>query len=280
MSQLLFYSEVEAGLTARRLVLSLLNVSGKAQETIAHLVAAGRLFGIEASSIRMAVGRLMKEGLLVSEARGRYGIGPKGEALRVELRGWRDALSRTKPWAGDWLAVHTAHLGRTDRKQLRTRNRALKLSGFAEALPGFWVRPANLAEPLSDLGRRLVGIGLDEDALVSRIAEFESDVWFDPADLWPTDEFEPRYKEAIKAMADSTKDIPTLAPADSARETLLVGQTVLHIINLDPLLPQEIIDQSLLARMIDDMREYNRLGLACWQKFYADVDAPQPASVD
>ena len=264
-------------MTARRLVLSLLNVSGKAQETIAHLVAAGRLFDIEASSLRMAVGRLMKEGLLVSEARGRYAIGPKGEALRVELRAWYNALARTKPWDGTWLAVHTTHLGRTDRKQLRTRTRALKLSGFAEAMPGLWLRPANLVESLKDLRSRLVSIGLDEEALVSRIAEFEGDVWVDPSALWPTDRLEPRYKEAIAAMAESTNRVSALSPADAARETLLVGQTVLHYINLDPLLPNEIIDQSLLRRMIEDMRTYNKLGLACWQKFYDQVDAPQPA---
>ncbi len=264
-------------MTARRLALSLLNVSGKAQETIAHLVAAGRMFDIEASSMRMAVGRLMKEGLLVSEARGRYGIGPRGEALRVELRAWYDALSRTKPWDGTWLAVHTSHLGRTDRKLLRTRTRALKLSGFAEAVPGFWLRPANLVEPLKAFRERLVSLGLDDEALVSHIAEFESDLWFDPAALWPTDEFEPRYRSAIKAMAESTERVPAMSPAESARETLLVGQTVLHYINLDPLLPNEIINQSLLKKMIEDMRTYNKLGLACWQKFYAEVDAPQPA---
>ncbi len=264
-------------MTARRLALSLLNVSGKAQETIAHLVAAGQLFGIEPSSMRMAVGRLMKEGLLVNAARGRYELGTKGQAMRDRLRGWRDALDRTKPWDGDWLAVHTGHLGRTDRKQLRSRTRALKLSGFAEAVPGFWLRPANLVGSLREQRHRLVALGLDEDALVARIAEFDSDLGFDPSALWPTDILEPRYKEAIAAMAESTQRIPHLPAAESARETLLVGQTVLHTINLDPLLPQEIIDQTLLKRMIEDMRAYNALGLDCWQQFYADVDAPQPA---
>ena len=273
----MFYSEVEESLTARRLVLSLLNVSGKAQETIAHLVAAGHLFGFEDSSMRMAVGRLMKEGLLTSVRRGRYQIGERGAAMRHELRGWQNALDRTKPWDGTWLTAHTAHLGRTNRKLLRNRERALKLSGFVEAVPGFWLRPANLMESVSALQSRLVSLGLDADAIVAHVHSFEANGQIDTTGLWPTDVILTRYRNAIEAMANSTANIPNMTPAQSARETLLVGQTVLHFINLDPLLPNEIIDQSMLQQMIDDMRVYNQLGLDCWQKFYAQVDAPQPA---
>ncbi len=273
----MFYSEIEENLTARRLVLSLLNVSGKAQETIAHLVAAGQLFGIEDSSIRMAVGRLMKEGLLVSVRRGRYEIGGRGTAMREELRGWQNALDRTKPWDGTWLAVMTSHLGRTNRKSLRNRERALKLSGLVEVVAGIWIRPANLMDSISDLRTRLVMLGLDENAVIGHVSAFESDTKFDPKQLWAADDYVTRYKEAINAMSDSTANIPNMTPAQSARETLLVGQTVLHIINLDPLLPNEIIDQSLLEQMINDMRAYNQLGLECWQKFYAQVDMSQPA---
>ncbi len=274
MSQELFYSEVLATLNARRLVLSLLNVSGREQEPIAHLVAAGELFGIEPASIRMAVGRLTKDGLLVSEARGRYAIGPKAAALRERLRGWKHALSRTKPWQGDWLAVHTSHLGRTDRKQLRGRTRALNLLGFAEALPGLWLRPANLLSSLTEMRARLVSIGLDEQALVLHIGSIEGDDRFRPEKLWPTDELEPRYRRAIASMAESTSEVASLSGPKAARETLLVGQTVLHYINLDPLLPEQLVDRSLLTQMIEDMRAYNRLGLDCWQKFYDQVDQP------
>ncbi len=279
MSQHLFYSEVLESLSARRLVLWLLNVSGRIEEPIAHLVAAGRLFDIEPSSMRMAVGRLMKEGLLESQERGRYKIGPKAEALRSRLRGWKTALDQTKPWTGEWLAVHTGHLGRTDRKQLRSRTRAFNLLGFAEAVPGLWFRPANLKASPAEVRERLISLGLDEGALVLLIGSVECDTQFQPEQLWPAQKLEPRYREAIAAMSASTAEVPDMSRPEAARETLLVGQMVLHLINLDPLLPEELIDRSLLSQMIEDMRSYNRLGLECWQAFYKQTDQPVSVSL-
>lgn len=272
----MFYSEVEDSLTARRLVLSLLNVAGRRPEPIAHLIAAGRLFDIEAGSMRMAVGRLTKEGLLVSEARGQYAIGPRAEALRTQIRSWESALQDTKPWAGDWLVVHTAHLGRTDRKQLRSRLRALKLSGFAESRSGLWVRPANLIATLDETRSRLTSIGLDDGALILLVTHVSREGAFEPQELWPTHDLEPLYRQAIEAMSDSSTRIASLPTSQAAKETLLVGQTVLQLINLDPLLPQEIVDRSLLEKMIGDMRVYNKLGRSCWRAFYTEIDRRRP----
>ena len=47
--------------------------------------------------------------------------------------------------AGDWIAVVTGHLGRSEKSALRARQRALTLKGFAEVRPGLVVRPAKVA---------------------------------------------------------------------------------------------------------------------------------------
>ena len=73
-------------------------------------------------------------------------------------------------WDGGWLIALTHDLGRTDRKQLRARERALALFGYREAGGAMWVRPANLAGALDDHRAELTGIGADEDITLLKVS--------------------------------------------------------------------------------------------------------------
>ena len=110
---------------------------------------------------------LKKEGLLESPDRGVYQPGPKSKALTRRVQGWKDVSSRIVPWNGDWLVALTRHLGRSDRKQLRARERALALFGYQQTEEGFWVRPANLAGDLESHRAGLTEIGADEEAVLA-----------------------------------------------------------------------------------------------------------------
>ena len=262
-----------ADVSARALVLSLLSGTDAAPQTIARLISAAALFGIEAATLRVAVTRLIKEGLLESPDRGVYMPGPRAQALTRRLQDWRNVPTRLAPWTGDWLVVLTHHLGRTDRKQLRARERALALFGYREAEAAVWVRPANLARDLAGHRADLTAIGAD-DAIsvlcVSEIAMASAPDW--PA-LWSTGALARSYATAITAMQDSLARLPGQREDDAARETLLTGQAVIRLINFDPLLPPELGDQAEFFRMVDQMRAYNDVGLACWRAYYASVDA-------
>ncbi len=115
----------------------------------------------------------------------------------------------------------------------------------------------------------LVELGLDEQAVIfiaSRVALPKGQTW---ADLWSAEALKTSYETAIRAMARSAKTIETLEPAEAARDTLLVGQSVIRLINFDPLLPDEFIDRSHFKRLIDEMKSYNALGVKAWKAFYA-----------
>ncbi len=255
--------------SARALVLSLISGAEARPQSIARLINAAALFGIEAPALRVAVARLIKEGLLESPDRGLYMPGPRAKALTRRLQDWQNVRRKLAPWNGDWLIALTHHLGRSDRKQLRARERALTLTGFRETPSAIWVRPANLVGSLKDQRADLIALGADETLTLLRAAAIAGDAPEDWPALWSPDALAANYAAAINVLQQSLARLPG-QPADAAaRETLLIGQAVLRLINLDPLLPAELGNQSDFLRMVDQMRAYNETGQACWRGYYA-----------
>ena len=121
--------------------MSLFNSQGMASLTIAQLIDAGTIFGIEASAIRMAVSRLIKEELIASDQRGVYKSGANAMSLNSEIQSWRVADKKIQEWNGDWALAIAGHLGRTNKTQLRSMDKAFNLYGFVE------IEATPLAEP-------------------------------------------------------------------------------------------------------------------------------------
>lgn len=262
--------------SARALVLSLLSSTDAVQQQIGGLIQAAALFGIEPATLRVAVTRLMKDGLLESPERGVYRPGPKARALIRRVQQWQHVTRRVVEWNGDWLIALTGHLGRSDRKQVRARDRALALFGYQPTEEGLWVRPANLAGDLDGHRADLTDIGADDGILViraSQIAAAEPMRW---ARLWSREALSRSYARAIGAMERSLAEMPERTPEEAARETLLIGQPVIRAINFDPLLPPELGDQEGFLRMAAKMLEYNEAGQACWRAYRASLEAAAP----
>ncbi|MGB7404933.1 MAG: hypothetical protein WA906_04535 [Pacificimonas sp.] len=268
MSQYRYHFEVmpQSHLTAKTLILSLLSASTATTHTAESLVRAGDLFGIEPTAIRVALTRMTKTGLLTSETRGVYGPGPKTAALTTKLRDWETVLSRTHDWHGDWTMVLVAHVGRSDRKQARSRDRALSLGGYAELPEQAWVRPANLVGSLAAQRTDLIDIGLDDAATLLTVEDVAAASGPDWRTLWPTDHLALAYDEAIRAMDASLANLDRISPQAAARETLLIGQSVIRLINFDPLLPAEIGDADRFRKLVAVMTDYNRAGVALWRR--------------
>lgn len=235
------------------------------------LVHWGALFDIDAAAIRVAVGRLARQALIVPVERGVYTIGPAGRLMADTARQWMQAESRIRPWAGDWIVVHTGDLGRTDKTALRGRERALRLGGFAALSAGLWCRPDNLAPPLGDTRDELVDLGLEPAALVMRATEVQGVEPESLQALWPRDALEASYVRHMEAMRRSVESMPTRTPADAARETFLLGEAVIRLINADPLLPDEMVNAAARRNLIEAMTAYNETGEAAWGAFSATV---------
>ncbi len=259
-------------LSARELILSLADSARAPRLSAAGLVAAGALLGIDAGAMRVAAARLVKQGVLAQEGRGVYVLGRRGSGMHRRVLDWQRVEAQLAPWDGRWIGVLTGHLGRSDKSSLRSRERALRLKGFAAVRPGLSVRPANLAAGLAELRADLVDLGLEHDALMVRIDAGDPEQPFDPAALWDVGGLERRYAENRARLAASTARIGTLSVQAAARETLLVGRTVMRHILTDPLLPDAMVNAMLRRDMIGDMVLYDRLGKDCWRVFYRSLE--------
>ena len=230
----------------------------------AGLARRGEILGIDAAAMRVALGRLAREGMVRSPERGAYALGEAARAVNTVARGWREAEARVRDWRGRWLVIAVDHLGRTDRRRLRLRERALRLGGFARSANGAWVRADNLAETLPETAERLHALGLDAGATIlgDAAALAGEDAAFRA--LWDRAEIEAGYRHWIAELAASEARVAAMPVEDAARETLLLGQAVIRAINLDPLLPGALVDVGRGAAMGSAMRHYDMVGKGFW----------------
>lgn len=255
-------------ITARELILALIDSTAVESLTAGYFIAAGNLFDLESSSVRVALARLIKDNSLVQVERGVYGLGSRGGELHSMVRNWSGVERGLKEWNGGWLVAFLGHLKRTNKSQVRGRERALRLLGFGATDFGLWLRPDNLVEPLTTTRSRLVQLGLDDTAMLASIAELQPPQAIDSQYLWQTRALEATYRDLLAQLKASTRQLKSLDDASAARETLLLGRMVTRQILLDPLLPREMVDQNMRRALIEAMRGYDRLGRRYWVEFY------------
>lgn len=256
-------------ITASELVLPLLSATPRGELSTAQLVSAGSLFDIDPTALRMALSRLTRDQRVQAVRRGVYAIGPMAKFLNDFVTTWRDVRSLKIDWNGEWLAVLTSHLGRSDRKRLRTRERALQLFGFAFDDSGGWVRPANLDLTLTEMKEGLTSLGVEEDAMYLRIAESvkpEDVCWHS---RWDVAALNRTYQDATELLKKSSDRLSSEPLDGAARTSFLHGQTVIALINRDPLLPIEILGSDAFDEMHAQMVTFDKLGREIWAKFFS-----------
>ena len=109
-----FEDRLLAPVTAKQAILTALTATGTPLTT-GQIRLCGALLGLEPAAVRVALGRLVEKGIVAAHGDGTYEIGRRGRGLAEAIASWRNLPSLTKPWRGRWCAIHTAHLGRTQR---------------------------------------------------------------------------------------------------------------------------------------------------------------------
>jgi phenylacetic acid degradation operon negative regulatory protein len=251
--------------TARSAILDLLSTVRSGSVSVSALVRAGGLLGIEANAVRVGLARLRAQGLVASDSRGRYRLGSGASVISNQVGSWRRIEERVRPWSGTWLAVHTGPLRRTDRRQVRRRERALAFLGFRALDPGLELRPDNLAEPLEATRSRLVALGLDPAALVCQLAGLDETRTTAALRLWDTAALRRGYRETRERLAASMRALATAPREQAMVESFRVGGEGIRQLAYDPLLPEEILPVSERRELVDRMREYDRMGRGFWE---------------
>ena len=250
--------------TARSLLLDLLSTVSRGSVPVRALVRSGELFGIEPNAIRGALARLRAAQLVHSDQRGRYRLGERARAVHGQVASWRARERRTRPWDGGWLAVHTSPLGRSDRRALRRRMRALAFLGFRALEPGLELRPDNLAEPTDGTRERLEALGLDAGALVCRLGGLDAARDARARGLWDVDALCLGYRRRASELESSAVRLAEQPRERAMVESFLLGGAALRQLAYDPLLPEELAAPRERDRLVAVMRQYDRLGRRAW----------------
>lgn len=264
-------------LSARQLIMDLVQAHESHRITAKQAIGAGELFGIVSNATRVTLTRLVQDGLLESRGRGQYQIGPAGLDLVNDITTWRNRDQHLCAWQGGFLIVapglsHEAP-GRT---QANRRQRALALLGFKALHPGLWLRPDNLALSLSDLSQRLHTLGLETDALVGRLDDVADDWHERIRQLWDRAVLNTLYQHQTQVLTEWLERAEQLPLAEAACESFLMGRAAVRALVYDPLLPDDWIDAAARQNFFEQVRRYDQVGQALWARVYERLNAGVP----
>lgn len=259
-------------MTPKSLILDLLSTlppSGESSMPVRALVEAGGCFEMAASSVRVALARLLAQEQVARDSRGRYRLGEAAGAVSRAIRNWRRLDEQTAAWEGGWVGVHRTHRPReTGRVRLR-RDRSLEFLGFREFEPGFFLRPDNLVGGVGALRSRLGDLGLDARAPVFEVREFDALAKERVQALWDAKALTRAYAQALEALAESRIRLSEASVGESMVETFRLGGRVIRQLVLDPLLPDAIAPTAGRRTLVAQMLEYDEFGRGCWAEFLA-----------
>jgi phenylacetic acid degradation operon negative regulatory protein len=241
------------------------------------LVAAGALFDLAENAVRVALARLLADGQVESDERGRYRLGAGAAAVQTQAISWRTAERATVEWSGRWIGVHLGAGGGT-RAARRRETRALGWLGFRELAPGLVVRPDNLTGGVTAVRERLRALGLDPGRSVFALDDLEPAVERRARALWDTATLRRDYRLASARLAASLRRLPSLARRDALVESFLLGGRVIRQLALDPLLPEGLVPGRERRALLEAMREYDRQGRRYWAAFMRDYGLAQDRS--
>jgi phenylacetic acid degradation operon negative regulatory protein len=254
-------------ITPRRLILDLLLAGNGLPLSAKEAVAACVLFEIGEVSARVALTRLLADGLTESAGRrGLYKLGANAVKIAAEVGTWRTTSHRAREWHGDFITIHTSSLGRTDRSALSRRERAFKMLGFQELEKGLHIRPNNIEANVSAVRNRLNSLGLEADAIVCVSSDFDDSIELRIKALWNCADIIESYRATSHQLEQwmSTADQLTLKVA--AQESLLLGRAAIHQVVFDPMLPASMLDLNEREKFINTVIKFDQVGSVIWKR--------------
>src|ERR1700675_3722829 len=254
-------------LTARELVIDFLSNRYPREMSVQQSAGVGIALGFTEQSLRMALTRLVEQSVAANTGRGQYRLSPSGEAMRDEVRKWRHLGELARQWSGGWIGVFDASVPRSDRAALRRHERAMRLRGFRELQPGLWIRPANLRDSVAELRDHLRALGLHPAALVVGLQDLDDDARAKATSLWDTAAMLATYRALADELLASKSKLERLPLDTAAAESMVLGRDGIRHINLDPVLPEELMPQRALINLIRVMSDYDQNARQIWRRF-------------
>ncbi|HBL19701.1 MAG: PaaX family transcriptional regulator [Gammaproteobacteria bacterium] len=252
---------------ARKLLLKLLGSRENIQMNAASAVRVGALFGISENNIRVTLTRLQSMQLITLVERGYYALGENGKQFAKEISQWRSAEDSLMSWGNDWVVAQTNTLPKSDKKQQRTNERALKLVGMRKLVSDMYIRPNNILDGAKGVRGKLQTLGLSKKVMVFSATDFEDKMHNKAMELWRQDDLEGLYRNGCEEIEQSLKHLHRLPLEEATKESYVVGDSALYRLVFDPLLPSPLVDVALRKRYRDLVKHYDDVGAEIWHRF-------------
>jgi len=253
--------------TARSFVLDLLSTLRRGAMPVRALVESAALFEIAEGSVRVALTRLLAEGLVERDERGAYRLGTAAAPIRDRVATWRDLGAQLRAWSGAWIGVFGA-TGAARNVQRQSR-RLLDLLGFRTLARGLEVRPDNLAGGTDRVRDELASLGLAPGAVVCELRALDAVTDARARGLWDGDALVASYRRHCRAIDASTRRLQSRSDERAMVESFQIGGAALRTLAKDPLLPEPIVPAAERNALVAAMRDYDALGRASWSAFLA-----------
>ncbi len=255
-------------ITAKTLLLDLMRASAPSAWPVKELIEVGRIFDIQENALRVNIARLLSKALLEQDERGSYRLVDTHNPLREWLHSWHQGEHRIVPWNGDWLSFSVSPA--VTKTQMKKIEQACIRLGFRQLWQRLWLRPNNLAIDNNQLSEKIFSIAGDNhdgEFILAVSSEIKRPSTMPtPVSLWDVNTIEKRYKTQIKRLQQSIDNYANKSTDQLLKETFILGGEAIHLLSLDPLLPQELFDVSLRQQLTQLMKQYDKMGKQCWLK--------------
>ncbi len=245
-------------------------LASRAPVSTRALIRAGTLLGLGNVAIRVALSRLVAERKIARIGRGSYVTSAQDGGVFQAISDWPNKHALAGPWNGDWIAVHDAEIGRSDKVAWRHHRLALDLWGLRPLRAGLHVRPANLRCTIEEFSARLGAVGLGRRAVVLHVASLPPAVDKQARRLWNAAELVAHDRQLLARLSASLRSARRSDRAKWLAESFLLGREVIAYLVRDPILPPELMPSRSRAALLDAARDYQQRARALWQQWLAE----------
>lgn len=208
--------------------------------------------GFSTPAARIALGRLVRRGLLAPVKEGRlvhYDFTPRLETLLAEGTGRIESFALDEPWDGLWTVLWYA-IPEELKAAGRRLARRLRFLGFGSPQEGMWIAPRNREADVESL---VADLGLDGNvAVVVGPAAAGTDAGALIRRLWDLPDLAGRYESYVAAFSPYCAHAAARSLGD--RDAFVIRTRALaeyrRFPALDPTLPEEVVGQSWKRREV------------------------------
>ena len=254
------------------LIFGLMASMDKPEYSIADFTWLLKPFGTTETNLRTVLSRMQRKGILSSRHEGKtvfYRFSTKGSEIRQNVAlGFQ--LSDWSDWQNEWWGVLFS-VPMVKHKERYNIRKKLMLYRFAPLYAGFWIRPLN---PREQIPRKLARLC---EHNMCRLIRFKSVAEISQSEvmrLWKLKQINRQFKRGLQQITESLLKINRLKPDQALVEQMILGDILVKLLFLDPLLPPVYLPDDWISNTLKDefaiwLQRIRACSEPYWSKIFA-----------